>query len=61
MRLVAALASFDALQTAAVAAAAQGAVLLRNEGGVLPLNASAPGLSTIAVIGPHAVSQIDLL
>lgn len=48
-------------QAAAVTAAAQGAVLLRNEGRVLPINATAPALGTVAVIGPHAVTQIDLL
>ena len=48
-------------RAAAAAAAAQGAVLLRNVGGVLPLRAAAPGLRTIAVVGPHAVTQRDLL
>jgi beta-glucosidase len=41
------------------AAAQRSAVLLRNEGGVLPL--SPAGLSSIAVIGPLAASQRDTL
>lgn len=41
------------------ATAAASAVLLRNEGGVLPLDASA--LSQVAVIGPYAGSKRDTL
>ena len=48
-------------RAAAAAAAAQGAVLLRNVGGALPLRAASPALRTVAVVGPHAVSQRDLL
>ena len=44
-------------QEANLDAALQSMVLLKNEGGVLPL--SAPG--SIAVVGPHAVSHRDLL
>ena len=48
-----------ASRQAAEEAAAQGAVLLRNENDALPLNAST--LQSIAVVGPHAVSQRALL
>jgi beta-D-xylosidase 4 len=44
---------------AADEAAAQGAILLRNENSILPLKASS--VQSIAVIGPHAVSRRDLL
>ncbi len=50
-----------ASRQAAEAAAAQGAVLLRNEGGVLPLRLSSSALKAVAVVGPHAVSQRALL
>jgi beta-D-xylosidase 4 len=50
-----------ASRQAAEAAAAQGAVLLRNEGGVLPLRLSNSAFKTVAVVGPHAVSQRALL
>jgi beta-glucosidase-like glycosyl hydrolase len=46
---------------AAEGAAAQGAVLLRNDGGVLPLRLSNNALKVMAVVGPHAVSQRALL
>ncbi len=36
-------------------------MLLRNEGGVLPLDAVRPALKTVAVVGPHAVTRRDLL
>ncbi len=48
-------------RAAAELAAAQGAVLLQNTGGILPLDAASPALRSIAVLGPHATSQRDLL
>ena len=48
-------------RAAAELAAAQGSVLLKNAGGILPLNPASPALRTIAVVGPHATSQRDLL
>ena len=48
-----------ASKQAAEEAAAQGAVLLRNEDNALPLNPST--LPSIAIVGPHAVSQRALL
>lgn len=42
-------------------AAAMGAVLLRNEGGVLPLPLTGAALKSVAIVGPHAISQRDLL
>jgi beta-glucosidase len=55
-----------ASRQAAEEAAAMGAVLLRNGVGadgkpVLPIDISSPALKTIAVVGPHAVTQRDLL
>lgn len=50
-----------ASKEAAELAAAQGAVLLRNEKNILPLSLSNLSLKTIAVIGPHAITQRDLL
>jgi len=50
-----------ASRQAAEAAAAQGAVLLRNEGALLPLRLASTSLKTVAVVGPHAVSQRALL
>jgi beta-glucosidase-like glycosyl hydrolase len=43
-------------------AAAQGSVLLRNQKSLLPIDlANSPALKSIAVVGPHAVTQRDLL
>jgi beta-D-xylosidase 4 len=50
-----------ASRQAAEAAAAQGAVLLKNDGGVLPLRLASGALNTVAVVGPHSVSQRALL
>jgi beta-glucosidase-like glycosyl hydrolase len=54
-------------RAAAEDAAAQGATLLRNEKSadgkspVLPLPLKSPTLKSVAVVGPHAVTQRDLL
>lgn len=50
-----------ASREAAELAAAQGAVLLRNNKMTLPLSLADMSLQTIAVVGPHAVTQRDLL
>lgn len=47
-------------RSTAADAAAQGSVLLKNAGGVLPLRPLASWRS-VAVVGPHAVTQRDLL
>ena len=48
-----------ASKLAAEEAAAQGAVLLRNENHALPLKTT--GVDAIAVVGPHAITQRELL
>jgi xylan 1,4-beta-xylosidase len=48
-------------RAAAYEATAQGLVLLKNEGGVLPVDVWAPSLATVAVVGPHAVTQRELV
>jgi beta-D-xylosidase 4 len=50
-----------ASKEAAELAAAQGAVLLRNSKNILPLSLSDTNFKTIAVVGPHAMTQRDLL
>jgi xylan 1,4-beta-xylosidase len=49
-----------AKQLAAVDAVAQGLVLLRNDAATLPLS-TLPRTARVAVVGPHAVSQLQLL
>ena len=46
-----------AAREAAYQGTAQGMVLLKNENSVLPIDLWSPSIKSIAVVGPHAVSQ----